>query len=170
VIKLFGAKAICDQYRAAGVAERLRRYGIQVRVEAMTAPTKDAAFGFLRGRINEGSIELPEHTNLVRELRAIRTRYAAGRSSVVLPRISGSHCDLAQSLAIAVYEHDRRSLGGDDVTISRPRGTVAAPRFHEPQAPVFDPVLVRGDLAAERMAAIEEAAAGAGTRWRPELR
>ena len=73
----------------------------------MTARGKDSAFGFLRGRINEGSIELPEHTDLLRELRAIRTRYAAGRSSVVLPRVGGSHCDLAQSLALAVLRHDR---------------------------------------------------------------
>jgi len=46
----------------------------------MTAPTKDAAFGFLRGRLNAGEIELFEHPQLLRELRAVRTRYAAGRS------------------------------------------------------------------------------------------
>lgn len=111
VIRLFGARAITDQYRSAGVVERLRRYGISVRPEPMTAPTKDAAFGFLRGRLNEGSIELYEQSELVRELRAIRTRYAAGRSSVVTPRIGGGHCDLAQALTIAVFEHDRRGLG-----------------------------------------------------------
>jgi hypothetical protein len=122
VVQLFAARAVTDQYKSAGVAERLRRYGIQVRVEAMTAPTKDSAFGFLRGRINEGGIELYEHPDLLRELRAIRTRYAAGKSSVVLPRIGGSHCDLAQSLAIAVYEHDRHSLGGEEVTMSVPSG------------------------------------------------
>lgn len=83
----------------------------------MTAPTKDAAFGFLRGRLNDGSIELPEHAQLLRELRAVRTRYAAGRSSVVLPRIGGSHCDLAQALAIGVFEHDRTGMGSGDASI-----------------------------------------------------
>jgi hypothetical protein len=112
VVRLFGARAVTDQYRSAGVVERLRRYGISVRAEPMTAPTKDAAFGFLRGRLNEGSLDLFEHADLQRELRAIRTRYTAGRSSVVTPRIAGGHCDLAQALAIAVFEHDRYSLAG----------------------------------------------------------
>jgi hypothetical protein len=116
VLRLFGARAVTDQYKSAGVVERLRRYGISVRAAPMSAPTKDAAFGFLRGRLNEGSIELYEHAELLRELRAIRTRYAAGRSSVVTPRIAGSHCDHAQALAIAVLEHDRRGLRGSDST------------------------------------------------------
>jgi hypothetical protein len=124
VLRSFDARAITDQYKSAGVAERLRRYGIQVRTEAMTAPVKDAAFGFLRGRVNEGSVELPEHPELTRELRAVRTRYSAGRSSVVLPRIGGSHCDLAQALAIAVFEHDRHSLGGREAEFSVPSGGV----------------------------------------------
>jgi hypothetical protein len=29
----------------------------------------------------------------------------------VLPRIGGSHCDLAQALALAVFQHDRAGLG-----------------------------------------------------------
>jgi hypothetical protein len=130
VVRAFGARAITDQYKASGVAERLRRYGVDVRTEAMTAPTKDAAFGFLRGRINEGGIELPEHPDLLRQLRAVRTRYAAGRSSVVLPRIGGSHCDEAQALALAVYEHDRYGLSAG-MKLSRVGGTRVAepPRF-----------------------------------------
>jgi hypothetical protein len=112
VIRLWGATAVTDQFKSAGVVERLRRYGISVRPERMTAPTKTIAFGFLRGRLNEGSIELYEHPGLLRELRSARARYAAGRSSVVLPRVGGSHGDLAQALALSVYEHDRRGLGG----------------------------------------------------------
>ena len=107
VVRLFGATVILDQYKAAGIIERLRLHGVSAQSIAMTAPTKDAAFGFLRGRLNDGSIEMYEHPQLLRELRAVRTRYAAGRSSVVLPRIGGSHCDLGQSLAIACLEHDR---------------------------------------------------------------
>jgi phage terminase large subunit-like protein len=121
VLREFDARAVTDQFKSAGVVERLRRYGIQVRAVAMTAPTKDAAFGFLRGRLNEGSIELPDHPDLLRELRAVRTRYAAGRSSVVLPRIGGSHCDLAQALAVAVFEHDRHGIGGRKGRMYAPR-------------------------------------------------
>jgi len=113
VVRLFGARAVTDQYKSAGVVDRLQRLGVSVRSEPMTAPTKDAAFGFLRGRLNEGSIELYEHPELVRELRAIRTRYAAGRSNVVLPRIGRGHCDHAQALALSIFEHDRHGSGGD---------------------------------------------------------
>jgi hypothetical protein len=157
VIRLFRARAVTDQYKAAGVAERLRRYGIHVRVEAMTAPTKDAAFGFLRGRLNEGGIELYEHPDLLRELRAIRTRYRAGKSSVVLPRVGGSHCDLAQALSIAVYEHDRHSLGGEEAVFSVPSGPpVRARRFLDEQ-PVLADAVATGETARLRLAAMRGA-------------
>lgn len=123
VIGLFGARAVTDQYKAAGVVDRLRRYGVAVTAEPMTAPTKDAAFGFLRGRLNEASLELYAHEDLLRELRAVRTRYSAGRSSVVLPRIGGSHCDLAQALAVAVFAIDRFGGGGPArASLRRPSG------------------------------------------------
>ncbi len=111
LVRTFKATAVTDQFKSAGVAERLRRLGVRVRVEPMTASSKDAAFGFLRGRLNDGSIELFEQADLLRELRAVRTRYAAGRSSVVLPRVGRGHCDHAQALAIAVHEIDRHHLG-----------------------------------------------------------
>jgi hypothetical protein len=131
LLRHFGARAVTDQFKSAGVVERLRRYGVSVSVRAMTAPTKDAAFGFLRSRLSEGSVELPEHPDLLRELRAIRTRYAAGRSSVVLPRIGGSHCDLAQALAIAVFEHDRSGFGGHGRISSSTRlGRLPSPFDH----------------------------------------
>lgn len=169
VIRLFGARAVTDQYKSAGVVDRLRRYGITVRAEPMTAPTKDAAFGFLRGRLNEGSIELYEHPETLRELRAIRTRYAAGRSSVVLPRIGGSHCDHAQALAIAVYEQDRH-FGGQSTTISRPRGQIKTPRFHEAPSPYVGPVEVSG-YGHERLAVLRRRAGlPTSTRLRPEGR
>jgi hypothetical protein len=166
VLRAFDARAITDQYRSAGVTERLRRYGISVRSEAMTAPTKDASFGFLRGRINEGGIELPEHPDLLRELRAIRTRYSAGRSSVVLPRIGGSHCDLAQALAIAVFEHDRRSLNSGP-TMSVPSGLVQTRRFRDDEPNLHPDAVASGSFARERLAAMRGAPA---TRLRAELR
>jgi hypothetical protein len=88
----------------------------------MTAPVKDASFGFVRGRLNDGSIELYEHSELLRELRAIRTRYAAGRSSVVMPRIGRGYCDHAQALAIACLAHDRSGLGGPTTWAKREPG------------------------------------------------
>jgi hypothetical protein len=126
-IELFGARAVTDQYKAAGVVDRLQRHGINVRTEAMTAPMKDAAFGFLRGRLNEGSLELHPHPGLLRELRSVSTRYTAGRSSVVLPRVGGSHGDLAQALAIAVLEHDRYAPRRVRATFGRPGAGARVP-------------------------------------------
>ncbi len=63
-------------------------------------------------------LELYEEPDLVAELRRLRTRYAAGRASVENPRVGGSHGDIAQALALAVYELDRHgggSLTGPDV-------------------------------------------------------
>jgi hypothetical protein len=55
---------ITDQYKAAGVADRLRALGVSVKTEAMAAPTKDSAFGFLKARLRDGSLELYEHADL----------------------------------------------------------------------------------------------------------
>ena len=59
VLRAFDARGITDQYRSGGRDRAPARYGCHVRAEPMTAPTKDAAWGFLRGWINEGGIELP---------------------------------------------------------------------------------------------------------------
>jgi hypothetical protein len=113
VCQRFGARVVTDQYKSAGVADRLSRFGLYVRTEPMTAPSKDAAFGFLKGRLNDATLELYEQPDLLAELRRLRTKYTAGRSSVVNPRVGRSHGDIAQALALAVYEHDRHGLGRD---------------------------------------------------------
>ena len=76
----------------------------------MTAATKTGAFGELRSLIYTNELELPDHPELIRELRRLRSRYTAGSASVVNPRVGGSHGDMAQALAIAVY--DRAQAGG----------------------------------------------------------
>jgi phage FluMu gp28-like protein len=111
----FNARVVTDQYKSAGVTDRLRRFGLSVRTEPMTAPSKDAAFGFLKGRLYDGSLELYEQPDLLAELRRLRVRYTAGRSSIVNPRVGRSHGDLAQGLALAVFEHDRHGLGGSKI-------------------------------------------------------
>jgi hypothetical protein len=75
----------------------------------MTAPSKTAAFQELRARLNMGELELYPDAQLLAELGRLRTRYTAGSSSVVNPRVGGSHGDLAQALALATYS----MRGGD---------------------------------------------------------
>jgi hypothetical protein len=55
---------------------------------------------------------------MLAELRRLRTKFSAGSSSVVNPRVGGSHGDIAQALSLAVWEHDRHGLAGGEL---RPR-------------------------------------------------
>jgi hypothetical protein len=109
----YGALAVTDQHKAAGVVARLSELGVSVRVEQMTATSKTDAFQELRGRLNAGELELYPEATLLGELRRLKSRYVAGRAAVEVPRIGGSHGDLAQALALAVWElrHHRRNSG-----------------------------------------------------------
>lgn len=129
----YGARAVTDQYAAPAVVARLRSYGLSVRTVPMTASSKTAAFLELRAQLGAGALALYEHRDLLMELRRLRTRYAAGSAAVVNPRVGGSHGDLAQSLALAVFAsrgaYGQRSVGGDGEGLPAPfsREDVARP-------------------------------------------
>lgn len=108
----YRARVVTDQYAARSLVDYLQRRGLSVRTEPMTAASKTASFTALRARLNLGGLELYPEPGLVSELRRLRTRYAAGAPSVVNPRAGGSHGDMAQALALAVFEHDRHGVGG----------------------------------------------------------
>ncbi len=103
----YGARAVTDQFAAPAVVSYLRQRGVGVRVQPMTAQAKTQAYVELRARLNTSSLELYGEPVLLGELRRLRSRYAAGRASVVSPRAGDSHGDIAQALALAVFEHDR---------------------------------------------------------------
>jgi hypothetical protein len=106
----YRARVVTDQFAARAVVDYLRARGLSVHSVPMTAATKTAAFSALRGRLNLGGLELYEHPALVGELRRLRARYAAGQSAVVNPRAGGGHGDMAQALALSVFEHDRHGV------------------------------------------------------------
>jgi hypothetical protein len=56
-------------------------------------------------RLYSRELELYDEPALLAELRRLGTRLTAGSSSVVNPRVGGSHGDLAQALALAVYHY-----------------------------------------------------------------
>lgn len=100
----YRARVVTDQFAAQPVMDFLRRRGLHVRTHAMSASSKSAIFAALRARLNAATLDLYEHPDLVAELRRLRTKFTAGQASVVNPRVGGSHGDLAQALALAVYE------------------------------------------------------------------
>jgi Terminase large subunit, T4likevirus-type, N-terminal len=96
-------RAVCDQFMAPAIVDYFGQRGIYVDAIPMTATSKTLAYQELRERLNLGQLELYEHPDLLAQLRRLKTRYRAGAASVVNPRVGGSHGDLAQALAIAVY-------------------------------------------------------------------
>lgn len=111
----YGAHVVTDQFRAVGVVDYLRRRGVSIRAEPMTAASKTNAFQALRAQLGLGGLELYDEPQLLAELRRLRTRYAAGRAAVENPRVGGSHGDMAQALALAVWEASRVGHGGGSV-------------------------------------------------------
>jgi hypothetical protein len=110
----YGATVVTDQHAAPAVIDRLRRMGLNVRLVAMTAQSKTAAYTELRAKLYTDQLELYDHPDLLAELRRLRTKYAAGSASVVTPRVGGSHGDIAQALAVAVLEHATIGSGSAD--------------------------------------------------------
>src|SRR5918911_2766457 len=109
VCRAYGARVVTDQFSSAAVVERLRqRHGLVVAVHPISAASKTAIFAELRARLYDGSLRLPAHPPLTAELRRLRTRYTAGSATVVNPRVGGSHGDMAQALALAVFELRQR--------------------------------------------------------------
>jgi phage terminase large subunit-like protein len=110
--------ATTDQYAARPVLDRLGRDGIHARQLAMSATTKTAIFAELRARLYSGELEVYDQPDLVAELRRLRTKFSAGQAAVINPRVGGSHGDMAQALAMAVYSQRgstdtrRRASGG----------------------------------------------------------
>jgi len=103
VCREFGARAVTDQFAAAAVVDRLRTAGVDVDVHTMSAGSKTAIFQQLRAVLYGGLLALPDMPALEAELRRLRTRFSAGSAAVYNPRVGGSHGDMAQALAIAVY-------------------------------------------------------------------
>jgi len=118
------SRVVTDQYAADAIVDYLQRRGLAVSKVPMTAQTKTAAYGEVRARLNLGTLDLYPQPQLLAELRRLRSRYAAGSASVVNPRVGGSHGDLAQALAMAVYEargggaSAEASSGGEPMPLS----------------------------------------------------
>ena len=85
----------------------------------MTESSKTDVFRELSARLNAGELSLYAHPQLLAELRRVRSRFQAHRASVFIPRVGGSHGDIAQALALATWEH----RGGHSSAASAGAGT-----------------------------------------------
>ncbi len=99
----YSAHAIVDQHQSTAVVERLRRHGVSASVWTMTRETKMAAFRELRDRLYDGSLILPDHPDLLDEIRRVRLKLEQGGAKIILPKSSKGHCDMVQALAVGVF-------------------------------------------------------------------
>jgi hypothetical protein len=99
-----GCRVVIDQHLAQPVRAAFQREQLHVTVLPLSAESKSAAFGELKARILDRSIELPDNPDLLGELGALRTQWRAGRSTVVTPRTSRGHSDIAVALALGCHE------------------------------------------------------------------
>lgn len=103
----YNARGVTDQHAAEAVVNFLRRLGVTVRKHPMSATSKTDVFNELRARMYDKTLTMPNLPPLLAELRRLQTRFRAGSSAVVNPRVGSSHGDMAQALALAVFEHRR---------------------------------------------------------------
>jgi hypothetical protein len=111
VAQRFRAKVVSDQHVPGVVQDELQKRGVgYVGVRPWTGPALTEAFQSLRARVATERIELVDHEGLVAELARVRSRLRAGSSRVEIPRVAGSHGDLAMALALGVAELDRHGV------------------------------------------------------------
>ena len=90
--------------------EEVSRWSSLKSSRALSSKSDPLAVAHPFGDLHVDLLGLYDHPELLAELRRLRTRFAAGQAAVVNPHVGGSHGDLAQALALAVYEHDRWGL------------------------------------------------------------
>jgi hypothetical protein len=107
-------RVLTDQFASAPVRQGLQKRGLTATEVTMSVPVKSTIFGALKSKINLGELELYNHPALIAELHRIEAHYTAGSASVRIPRVGGSHGDLAQALALATWYASKRAPGQTD--------------------------------------------------------
>jgi len=77
---------------------------VPVRVAGHTSQSKRELFGAAQQMIHGGSVILPDHPHLVRELKSLAVRPVAGGGwKIEVPRTAGSHSDTAVAACAAIW-------------------------------------------------------------------
>jgi phage terminase large subunit-like protein len=127
----YRADAVTDQHESQAVTARLRDHGVSAVVRGMTREVKLAAFRELRDRLYDGSLVLPRHASLLDELARVQLKIEQGGAKIILPRSSRGHCDMAQALALAVYERRFTAPASKPTPRSRGDRPISAGLRHE---------------------------------------
>ncbi len=120
ICRSYRARVFTDQFMAPAVKDRLTKAGLHVEVATMTAASKTDAFVELRARLAARELELYRDQQLLDELRRLRSRFTAGRSAVLNPRVGDSHGDMAQALALAVWGQRQWSISASPMRVRKP--------------------------------------------------
>jgi hypothetical protein len=116
------SSVLTDQYTSVPVRQHLAKRGVACRELTMTASSKTAVYSSLKSKMLAGELELYRHKPLLAELGRIEAVYSAGSASIRIPRVGGSHGDMAQAVALAVHEQAKRGYGGGRVRPRSPGG------------------------------------------------
>jgi hypothetical protein len=132
--RYYGARVVTDSHLAPLIQTRLGEQGLPVRVQQLKGASHTEAFLELRARLHAGTVDLPDNSDLIRQLRRLRVHYTSVSRRVENPRERGWHGDLAQALTLGVYEHRRSpnpgavpSVGG----IYRPDWDFPPPSYND---------------------------------------
>lgn len=132
VCKAYDCRRVAtDVFKAREIGERLRAHGILVTEVPFTGEWRRDVFAALRLAIDERKITLPNHPELLRELRALKVKYTSTGQKVELARVGRSHCDRAVALSLAIVAA-REAVSFAPVVL-RPRGepfsSISIPRL-----------------------------------------
>jgi len=109
VMQPFGcAELYSDAHGSEGNREHLGARKISLTFVPGGQAGKVETYQFLREKMNEGKVQLPEHSRLLGQLRAIVSKPTSGGGiSITSPRRGGAHGDLVSALVCAVWAATR---------------------------------------------------------------
>jgi hypothetical protein len=110
--RTYGGVVFGDTYESETTRSRLQRHGASVELTSSAGGVKGAMYRELAMRIRLQQIELPDHPELIAELRRLRVNYRGSSPSVENPRVGDSHGDIGEALARAVFHLAEGGAGG----------------------------------------------------------
>jgi hypothetical protein len=111
--RAYGVRAVvADQYSFTFLAELMRQRGVELEQLAFTARSKPEIFFDLKNALAQGTFRVPEHAEMLRELRALESvRLSGGGYRIGAPR--GSHDDFVTTLALLANRVKRSLARGE---------------------------------------------------------